>query len=606
VERATEPGCDQPVNGDSLVTRTRRCGGYDRAAVGNGERIYTRRSVLRAGGGAVALTTLSPYARLIAAAQAKPGIRPPGSLPDPTRPAGEPTATLPFDHLVVVMMENHSFDNYLGMLPKRGQPLADGFTFDRAGRPINTNPVKGGYIQIQHAASLCTPDGSGSQSWNDTHHQIDGGKMDGFARTGESSMTYWDESDLPFYYSLAKTFCLANRWFASAPCQTYPNRRFMMAGTAFGLISTDTSSITQNPPNGTIFDRLNAHNIGWTNYFTDVPVTGVIESVPQNNPTHLASVDKFYADCATGNLPAVSFVDSEIGAGPVVTGAFPAPVVNGSSDPLSNQNQDEENGDLSLGENFVSQVVNAVLGSPSWPRIMLVWLYDEHGGWYDHVPPPAAIAPDSIRPKLSSGDVPGAYNIYGCRVPAVVVSGYAKPRAVTNVVHDHTSLLATIQAKWNLPAMTYRDANAATMADFLAPTVQFPTPPTLAPPSNLASSEAACDPSAPTYKVQKPPPPPQPPPPKPRLFLTYRVQRQAHALRATLHVDHGHLGGLVLELLHGKRVVATGRIASLGTAPHQLTLHPRHAHRFARGHYTLRVRHAHTVLARRGVVVGRV
>jgi len=162
----------------------------------------------------------------------------------------------------------------------------------------------------------------------------------------------------------------------------------------------------------------------------------------------------------------------------VVTGEFPAPV-NGSSDPVSNQNQDEENGDLSLGENFVSQVVNAVLSSPSWPRILLVWLYDEHGGWYDHVAPPAAIAPDSIPPKLSSDDVPGAYNIYGPRVPAVVVSGYAKPHAVTNVVHDHTSILATIEAKWNLPALTYRDANARTVEDFL----DLASPAFLEPPS---------------------------------------------------------------------------------------------------------------------------
>ncbi|HUE28986.1 MAG TPA: alkaline phosphatase family protein, partial [Solirubrobacteraceae bacterium] len=505
-----------------------------------GSNTYTRRAVLRAGGGSVALMTLSPYAGLLGAAQAKAGLRRPGSLPDPSRPAGEATAALPFDHLVVVMMENHSFDNYLGMLPVRGQPLADGFTFDRSGRPVNSNPVKGGYIEVQHAPSLCTPDGSGSQSWNDTHHQIDGGRMDGFARTGESSMTYWDESDLPFYYSLAKTFCLANRWFCSAPCQTYPNRRFLMAGTAFGLISTDTSSVTQNPPNGTIFDRLNAHNISWTDYFTDVPVTGVIESVPQNNPTHLASIDQFYLDCAAGNLPAVSFVDSDIGAGPVVTGEFPAPV-NGSSDPLSNQNQDEENGDLSLGENFVSQVVNAVLSSQLWPRILLVWLYDEHGGWYDHVAPPTAIEPDSIQPKLGSGDVRGAYNIYGPRVPAVVVSGYARPHAVTNVVHDHTSILATIEAKWNLPAMTYRDANAVTMADFLSPEVTFPQPPTLAAPSDLASSESSCDPSALSYQVRPGAPSRRR---KPKLVLTYSVARHGPRVVVALRAQGGTLNGL--------------------------------------------------------------
>jgi phospholipase C len=556
--------------------------------------------VLRAGGGMIALTAASPYGRLIAAAQAATAIRQPGSLPDPTRPAGTPTAALPFDHIVIVMMENHSFDNYLGMLSRRGQPRADGFRFDAAGRPLNSNPVKGGYIQVQHAQSLCTPDGSASQSWNDTHKSVDGGRMDGFARLGESSMAYWDESDLPFYYSLSKTFCLANRWFCSAPCQTYPNRRFLLAGTAFGLISTDTSSITQNPPNGTIVDRLNHYGIDWTDYFTDVPATGVIESIPQDNPSHLASVDQFYIDCAAGSLPAVSFVDSDIGAAPVATGVFPPPF-SGSSDPVSNQNQDEENGDLSLGENFVSQVVNAVLSSPAWPRILLLWTYDEHGGWYDHVPPPAAILPDSIPPKLSSGDVPGAYNIYGPRVPAVAVSGYSKPNAVTNVVHDHTSFLATIQAKWNLPAMTYRDANAATMADFLDTKLRFPEPPELAAPSDLNKSEQGCDSSAIKFPVH-PNPPPAPPQ---RLLLTYSVHRPARAIRVRLRVSRGALTNLVVELRRGKRVVARTTVKSVGTRDRRVVLHPRHGHAFARGHYELVVRRGSKPLARRGVIVGR-
>jgi len=556
---------------------------------------YTRRTVLRAGGGLVATATLSPYGRLVAGAQAAAGIRPPNSLPDPTRPAGAPTAALPFDHIVVVMMENHSFDNYLGMLPRHGQPLADGFSFDASGRPTNSNPVKDGYITVQHAASLCTPAGSASQSWNDTHHEIDQGRMDGFARLGESSMGYWDKSDLPFYYSLANTFCLANRWFCSAPCQTYPNRRFLLAGTAFGLISTDTSSITQNPPNGTIVDRLNAHGVSWRDYFTDVPATGVIESIPQNNPGHLASIDQFYVDCMAGNLPAVSFVDSDIGAASVAAGAFPAPF-SGAAGPLNDQNQDEENGDLSLGENFVSEVVSAVLSSPSWPRILLVWLYDEHGGWYDHVPPPAAIPPDSIPPKLAPGNVPGGYDIYGPRVPAVVVSGYAKPHSVTNVVHDHTSILATIQAKWNLPAMTYRDANAATLADFLSTSVTFPEAPKLAAPSNLAASEQACDSSALKFDVH-------PGKPGQRLFIRHHLRHGGRALVVTLHTNFGAFTNLTIVLRHGKHVVAHAHARHVGTTPHRVVLHAHNGLRFGRGHYELVVRHRHQLVAKRGVIV---
>jgi hypothetical protein len=325
----------------------------------------------------------------------------------------------------------------------------------------------------------------------------------------------------------------------------------------------------------------------------------VIESIPQDNPTHLASVDQFYIDCAAGSLPAVSFVDSDIGAAPVATGASPAPF-SGSSDPVSNQNQDEENGDLSLGENFVSQVVNAVLSSPAWPRILLLWTYDEHGGWYDHVPPPAAILPDSIPPKLSSGDVPGTYNIYGPRVPAVAVSGYSKPNAVTNVVHDHTSVLATIQAKWNLPAMTYRDANAATMADFLDTKVRFPEPPKLAAPSDLSQSEQSCDSSAIKFAVHPNSPPRAG---RQRLLVTYSVRRPARAIEVHLRVSRGTRRHLVVELTRGQRVLARASVGVVGTAARAVTLRPGHGRAFSRGHYELVVKHGAKTLARRGVIV---
>ena len=123
---------------------------------------------------------------------------------------------------------------------------------------------------------------------------------------------------------------------------------------------------------------------------------------------------------------------------------------------------------------------------------MLIYTYDEHGGYYDHVPPPSAIPPDSIPPQLGPRDVPGGYDIYGPRVPAVVASPYAKPHAVTDVVHDHTSVLATIEAKWNLPALTYRDANAATIMDFLdAGHAAFTTPPAIQGPSLTGPSGPA-------------------------------------------------------------------------------------------------------------------
>src|SRR5437764_12112960 len=462
------------------------------------DRGLTRRAVLRAGAGATlgAMVPLSSGALDAVLASAAP-IRKPNSLPDPNRPAGEPTAVLPFDHIVVVMMENHSFDNYFGMLPRRGQRRADGFKFDRHGRPANRQPLHGGYVLPVHATSDCQALHV-TQAWKATDVQIDHGRMDGFAKTDPGSMLYWDEKDIPFYYSLARTFTLGNRWFCSAPCQTFPNRRYLLAATAYGLISTDFTSVNDPPPaNGTIVDRLAAHGIRWKDYFTDLPGTGVIAAIPKKYPQSLAGIDQFYADCAAGTLPAVSFVDPEFGAasdvGGPIAGAHIPGVSNGANQG-STQGGDEENPqDITLGEDFVARVVKAVLHSPAWRRTLLVWTYDEHGGYLDHVPPPRAIPPDGIKPKLGPHDIKGGYDIYGPRVPAVVVSPHSRPHAVTNKVHDHTSILATIEAKWNLPACTYRDANARTLMDFLdRKRMSFPEPPALAAPHDIPSTEENC------------------------------------------------------------------------------------------------------------------
>jgi phospholipase C len=455
----------------------------------------TRRTVLKAGlglGAAAAAGAVPIGLGGAAAAADPPPLRTPGSLPFPGRPVGTKTNALPFDHLVIVMQENHSFDNYLGMLPLRGQPLADGFTFDATGKPTNSNPLDGEHMVAFHEASFAGSTDTGSQNWNDTHRQINGGAMDGFARTGRGSMGYWDEPDLPFYYSLAKTFTLANRWFCSAPCQTYPNRRFLTAGTAAGTISTDISQINKfYPAAGTIWDQLSAHHISWKNYFSDAPTTAIMLNTVLKHPLNLARIEQLYLDAALGTLPAVSLVDCTFGAitGEVVGGLRKVPVPTFGSlgeDLLSITSESEENPqDVQLGESFVARIVHSVMHGPRWKRTLLVWLYDEHGGYYDHVPPPSTVAPDAIAPMLDPGDEPGDYTLLGPRVPAAVISPYSRPHAVTNVVHDHTSVLATIEAQWNLPALTFRDANAATLADFLDPTVAaFATPPKLAAPAN--------------------------------------------------------------------------------------------------------------------------
>jgi phospholipase C len=157
---------------------------------------------------------------------------------------------------------------------------------------------------VQAYPFATTAQGSGvDQSWNATHRQIDDGKMDGFVAATQSiqPMGYWTKAVLPFSYSLAHTFSVNDRWFGSAPCQTYPNRRFLMAGTAYGNISTDNQSLFDAPPpHGTIFDRLAAYGVSWKNFYTDLPQTGIIPSVIEKYPAGIAPIAQFFSDCAAG------------------------------------------------------------------------------------------------------------------------------------------------------------------------------------------------------------------------------------------------------------------------------------------------------------------
>jgi phospholipase C len=411
---------------------------------------------------------------------APPITREAGSLPFPGKPVGTVNEEMPFDHIVVVMMENHSFDNLLGALPLT-RPGVDGLTFED-GRATNVNPGSGATpaeVAAFPLASIAQAKGV-NQSWKATHEQINGGKMDGFVRSVrvQEPMGYYTPDILPFAYSLANTFTLANRWFCSVPGPTYPNRRFLLAGTAYGTTVTNYGQtlVEGSPPHGTILDELSKHHISWRDYFTDVPMSAVIPSNIIRHLDHHHLIGKFFHDCEAGNLPAVSFVDPAIGALSSIARAvagLPSLVKDalrliGADFQDAPPAESEENpDDMYYGEAWAHRVVEAVLHSPSWERTLLIYIYDEHGGYYDHVPPPAAPVPDDILPKLAEGDPPGDYNMYGPRVPAIVVSPYSKPGSVTNDIHDHTSVLATIEHKWNLPALTNRDANAATVMDFL-------------------------------------------------------------------------------------------------------------------------------------------
>jgi phospholipase C len=385
-----------------------------------------------------------------------------GTPPDPRVPVG--SDLLPdVDHIVVVMMENHSFDNILGALG-RGDVLARG----PDGLPDATNPDgRGNRIRSFQMSTPCQLDGKPSQSWNASHIQFSGGTNQGFviSDSGPVAMGYWTPADLPFTNSLAATFPVADRYFSSVLAQTYPNRRYLVAGTSLGLI--DDTFPTALPPNGTVFDLLDRHGISWKNYYSTLPTAGVFIS-SLSHPSiaaGLAPIAQYYADCASGDLPGFSLVDPDF-----------------------DKQSEEDPQDIQYGDAFLAQVVNAVLSGPKWARSLLVWTYDEHGGYYDHVPPPAAVTPDDVSPMLAPTDVPGAFDRLGFRVPAGLVSPYARKGHVSHSVYDHTSVLRLVETKWNLPALTRRDAAANDLLDM----VDFSRPPAFLRPPVL---HAAADPA---------------------------------------------------------------------------------------------------------------
>ena len=427
-------------------------------------------------------------------------------LPDPTLVPG--VDRLPqIKHIVLLMMENHSFDNYLGQLG-RGDGLPD---------PPPENPRRSGPpVAAFHFEKTTQTRDVPSQSWRSSHLQFDDGRNDGFVTSIEDvtpnadatlGMGHWNETDLPFYAGLTRTFPLADRWFCSCLGPTFPNRRFLMAATANGLIDDIIAGIVDYPRGGTIFDLLNRYGISWANYhhvphnrllrkrlggggflrlmrslklaagqllpFVEHRVRGEIDCTANLYPLglfrsigHLRHIDRFFKDAANGTLPAVSLVDPDFAAG-----------------------SEENPQDIQVGEGFAASVINAVMHGRAWPNTLLIWFYDEHGGYYDHVPPPTAVEPDDVEPhsllettgpwrwllKHTSvwrtakkvDTAPGRYDRYGFRVPAVVVSPYAKPDCVSSTVFDHTSALKLIEEKWNLPPLTRRDAAAVAPWDML-------------------------------------------------------------------------------------------------------------------------------------------
>ena len=383
-----------------------------------------------------------------------------GALPADTLPAGAPHGdAIPIDHIVVLMQENRSFDHYFGRLRPKGENAAEGPP------PGASNPdaTSGAPIEPFHQRFTCDVRDV-AHSWNASHEQYDGGALDGFTTTnaapedpsGGRAMGYYTAREIPFYFDLYRTFAIGDRYFSSLLGPTYPNREYLIAGTSFGHIRND---LDLSDASKTIFEALDEAGVSWRIYNEFVAFAGLFPYV-SDRPENLLPASQFAVDAAAGTLPSVTFVDPFF---------FGPPDVRSDEHPPSN---------VQVGQDWVEDKVRALLKSPLWPRSALFLTYDEHGGYYDHVPPPPACIPDDVPPNLQKGDVDAQFDRYGFRVPVVVVSPYARKRFVSHVVHDHTSVLRFIETRFDIPALTRRDANADPMLEFF----DFADPPFAKPP----------------------------------------------------------------------------------------------------------------------------
>src|SRR5262245_487133 len=503
-------------------------------------------------------------------------------------------------HIIVVMQENHSFDHYFGVLAyavgspyRRGPCDAD----DHAcvdGLSCTRHPRTGAYVchnanrddgqrkkvTAFHSKDYCVRTDL-DHSWGGTHREVNffhpnagphHSVNDGFvfvndltnqpdnlveSRQDDQTMGFYNEDDLGFYYDLAKTFALSDRHFSSVLGPTFPNRSYLMAGTSFGHLTTseEVPDITKapflvyRPITGTIFDQLDQHGVSWANYYQDVP-QGVSFRNFLADPLHFRFFSKpgpvqlppnpfnsFLEDAQAGTLPAVAFVDPNFG--------FFNPAAENDEHPGPGPGSN-----IRTGQSFVARVVDAVRNSPNWPDSIVLITYDEHGGSYDHVAPPAARqggarTPDGIAPgqcadasNPPASEAPGAglncreskieaaqlcpefsptgafprhcasFDQLGVRVPLLAVSPFAKRHYVSHRVTDHTSILALIQRRFltpdpdatdvaaRTPHLTARDAHADTLEDLFdfetSPSLKASVDPSLALPPR--SSDFGCTP----------------------------------------------------------------------------------------------------------------
>ena len=372
------------------------------------------------------------------------------------------------EHVVVLMLENRSFDCMLGALYP-GNPDFDGL--DGTQRNIWHKPD--GTVQIVPAwndpnltaKTLVIPDPDPGESFKDIAEQIDGGAahpepMGGFVdnymgqNPGDPSydpravMHYFTPDQVPAISTLAKSFGVCDRWFASAPNQTWPNRFFAHTGTAGGFANNSPPHFPYRME--TVFNRLSGVGKDWSIYFHDFPQSATLARI-WPDVTHFKHFEEHFAsDAAAGLLPAYSFIEPRYFADPLLN-KFP--------------NDEHPPHNVGMAEQLVVSIYNALRSGAKWGQTLFIITCDEHGGCYDHVPPPAATPPDALTPD---GIV---FDRFGVRVPTVIVSPHVPKgsilRAPGAIPFDHTSIIATLRAIHGFEHLTARDRAAPSVLDVL-------------------------------------------------------------------------------------------------------------------------------------------
>ncbi len=351
----------------------------------------------------------------------------------------EAETTTPIKHFVIIMQENHSFDNYFGTYPG-----ANGFPAGTK-MPVDPEDPNTEYIVPWHIGNSTITDISHNQAT--FIEQINGGKMDGFIsalsrrnQDGQIAMGYYDDRDIPYYWNLADNYVLFDNFFSSASEGSLTNHIFWITGQA-PPPGTDLELNEKLSSMTTIFDKLEEQGISWKFYVQNYDPTinyRTIETagnrasqvvwVPLlyidrfiDDPelsSHIVNFDEYFTDLRAGTLPAVSYI--------VPSGASEHPPQHPRA-----------------GQRFVKNIIQELMRSSSWSSSAFLLTYDDWGGWYDHVLPPQV-------------DKDG----YGPRVPAIMVSPYAKKGFIDGTQLDFTSILKFIGVNWGILPLATRDANA--------------------------------------------------------------------------------------------------------------------------------------------------